>query len=102
MREFSIQNAVAMAKLLESRGLMTPKESGDFSVALNEIRDSVKKIFDDYLPRLVQELSFEHAGAADTVQDIREECSHIHYHVKDCKLPIEQDPWREILPKVEK
>jgi hypothetical protein len=99
MREFTIQDASALARLLTSRGIMAEEEAGAFSVALNEIRDSATEIFEKYLPKLSEELTSNSDNVADIIFDIREECSHIHYHVKACKLSIDLDPWREILPK---
>ena len=98
MREFTIQDAGALAELLKSRGVMTEGEAGDFSAGLNEIRDSAAEIFEVLLLKLMHELETGSTDATDTVSAIREECSHIHYHVKDCKLPPDKDPWREILP----
>lgn len=99
MREFTIQDAGALAELLKSRGLMTEGDAGDFSVGLNEIRDSAAEIFEVLLLKRIHELETGSADASDTVSAIREECSPIHYHVNDSKLPPDQGPWREILPK---
>lgn len=99
MREFTIHEAMALAQLLNVGGVMPEQEAGALSSALNEIRNSASEIFDEYLPRLIEELEHKSDNAAETPYDVREACSHIHYQVKDCKLPADRDPWREIIPK---
>lgn len=99
MREFTIQDAGALAGSLKSRGVMAEAKAGELSVGLNEIRDSADETFQVLLSKLIHELETGSSVAADTVSAIRQERSHIHYQVKDCKLPPDQDPWREVLPK---
>jgi hypothetical protein len=97
MREFSIKDSTALLKLLEANGVMKGEPAGCFTVALAEMRESTEKIFDVLLPKLCSQLESKSGDIEDTIWDIREECSHINYHVKDAKLPADVDPWTPIL-----
>jgi hypothetical protein len=97
VRDFSIKDATTLFKLLEANGIMKGEPAGEFTMALAEIRESVGKIFDVQLPRLCNQLESKSGDVEDTIRDIREECSHINYHVKEAKLPADADPWIHIL-----
>ena len=66
---------------------MTEDQADVFTHALLDIRESAVEIYDEYLPKLQQQLETNTGDIADTIWDIREACRHIDYHLKDAKLP---------------
>jgi hypothetical protein len=97
VRDFSIKDAIILSKLLEANDIMKGERAGEFTTALAEIRESAGEIFDVQLPKLCNQLESKSGDTEDTIRDIREECSHINYHVKEAKLPADVDPWTQIL-----
>ncbi|MGA9542271.1 MAG: hypothetical protein WBQ85_01795 [Candidatus Sulfotelmatobacter sp.] len=87
MREFTIKDRTALIELLKVRKVMTEDQADAFTLALLDIRESAIEIYDQYLPKLQQELESNTGDVADTIWDIREACRHIDYHLKDAKLP---------------
>ena len=78
-----------MIDLLKARGIMTEDQADTFTHALLDIRESTVEIYDDYLPKLRQQLETGTGDVQDTIWDIREACRHIDYHLKDAKLPTD-------------
>ena len=66
---------------------MSVDQADVFTHALLDIRESAVEIYDDYLPKLQQQLETNTGDVHDTICDIREACRHIDYHLKDAKLP---------------
>jgi hypothetical protein len=87
MRDFTIKDREALIELLKARRVMTEDQADVFTHALLDIRESAVEIYDEYLPKLQQQLETNTGDIADTIWDIREACRHIDYHLKDAKLP---------------
>jgi hypothetical protein len=87
MRDFTLKDREALIELLKARGVMSEDQADHFTHALLDIRESAVEIYDDYLPKLQQQLETDTGDAQDTIWDIREACRHIDYHLKDAKLP---------------
>ena len=87
MRDFTIKDREALINLLKVRKVMTEDQADVFTLALLDIRESAVEIYDEYLPRLQQQLETNTGDVEDTIWDIREACRHIDYHLKDAKLP---------------
>ena len=86
MRDFTIKDREALINLLTVRNIMTEAQADTFTHALLDIRESAIEIYEEYLPKLQQQLENNTGDIADTVWDIREACRHIDYHLKDAKL----------------
>ena len=57
------------------------------ALALNDVAESMDKVYGQFLPRLLESLSENNRDdAQDALWDIREEFRHIDYHVHDAKL----------------
>jgi len=76
-----------LIELLKARKVMTDDQADVFTLALLDIRESAIEIYDEYLPKLQQQLETNTGDVGDTIWDIREACRHIDYHLKDAKLP---------------
>jgi len=87
MRDFTIKDRVALIELLKARRVMTEDQADIFTHALLDIRESALEIYDEYLPKLQQQLETNAGDIEDTIWEIREACRHIDYHLKDAKLP---------------
>jgi hypothetical protein len=87
MRDFTIKDRAALIELLKARRVMTEDEADHFTHALLDIRESAVEIYDEYLPKLQQQLETNTGDIEDTIWDIREACRHIDYHLKDARLP---------------
>ena len=87
MREFTLKDREALIELLKARMVMTEDQADTFTHALLDIRESAIEIYDEYLPKLQQQLETNTGDVEDTIWDIREACRHIDYHLKDAKLP---------------
>jgi hypothetical protein len=87
MRDFTIKDRAALIELLKARRVMTEGQADVFTHALLDIRESAIEIYDEYLPKLQQQLETNTGDVEDTIWDIREACRHIDYHLKDAKLP---------------
>jgi len=87
MRDFTINDREDLINLLKVRKVMTEEQADVFTLALLDIRESAVEIYDEYLPRLQQQLETNMGDVEDTIWDIREACRHIDYHLKDAKLP---------------
>jgi hypothetical protein len=87
MRDFTIKDRVALIELLKARRVMTEDQADIFTHALLDIRESAIEIYDEYLPKLQQQLETNAGDIEDTIWEIREACRHIDYHLKDAKLP---------------
>jgi hypothetical protein len=87
MRDFTIKDREALISLLKVRKVMTEEQADIFTLALVDIRESAVEIYDEYLPRLLEQLETNTGDVGDTIWDIREACRHIDYHLKDAKLP---------------
>jgi hypothetical protein len=87
MRDFTIKDRERLIELLKARKVMTEDQADHFTHALLDIRESTVEIFDEYLPKLQQQLETNAGDVEDTIWDIREACRHIDYHLKDAKLP---------------
>ncbi len=87
MRDFTIKDRAALIELLKARKVMTEDQADVFTHALLDIRESAIEIYDQYLPKLQQQLETNTGDIEDTIWDIREGCRHIDYHLKDAKLP---------------
>lgn len=68
---------------------MSDETADTFTHALQDIRESMLEIYDQYLPKLTEQLdaNVETGDLESTIWDIREACRHIDYHLKDAKLP---------------
>jgi hypothetical protein len=86
MRDFTIKDRAALIELLKVRKVMTEDQADVFTLALLDIRESAIEIYDEYLPRLHQQLETNTGDIEDTIGDIREACRHVDYHLKDAKL----------------
>jgi hypothetical protein len=86
MRDFTIKDREVLIELLKARRVMTEDQADVFTHALSDIRESVVEIYDEYLPKLQQQLESNTGDIEDTIWDIREACRHIDYHLKDAKL----------------
>jgi hypothetical protein len=87
MRDFTIKDRAALIELLKARRVITEDQADVFTHALLDIRESAIEIYDEYLPKLQQQLETNTGDVEDTIWDIREACRHIDYHLKDAKLP---------------
>jgi hypothetical protein len=87
MRDFSTKDRQALIEMLKARKIMTEKQADTFTHALLDIRESAIEIYNEYLPKLQQQLETNTGDIEDTIWDIREACRHIDYHLKDAKLP---------------
>ena len=87
MRDFTIKDRAALIELLKARRVMTEDQADVFTHALLDIRESAIEIYDEYLPKLQQQLETNTGDVEDTIWDILEACRHIDYHLKDAKLP---------------
>jgi len=87
MRDFTLKDRAALIELLKARGVMTETQADVFTHALLDIRESAIEIYDQYLPKLQQQLETNTGDIQDTIWDIGEACRHIDYHLKDAKLP---------------
>ena len=87
MRDFTIKDRAALIELLKARKVMTDDQADVFTLALLDIRESAIEIYDEYLPKLQQQLETNTGDVGDAIWDIREACRHIDYHLKDAKLP---------------
>jgi len=87
MRDFTIKDRATLIELLKTRRVMTEDQADVFTLALLDIRESAFEIYDQYLPKLQQQLETNTGDVKDTIWDIREACRHIDYHLKDAKLP---------------
>ena len=87
MRDFTIKDRQALIELLKARKVMTEDQADTFTHALLDIRESAIEIYNEYLPKLQQQLETNTGDIEDTIWDIREACRHIDYHLKDAKLP---------------
>jgi hypothetical protein len=87
MRDFTIKDRAELIELLKARKVMTEDQADIFTHALLDIRESAIEIYDEYLPKLQQQLETNTGDIEDTIWDIREACRHIDYHLKDAKLP---------------
>jgi len=76
-----------LIELLKARKVMTEDQADTFTHALLDIRESAIEIYNEYLPKLQQQLETNTGDIEDTIWDIREACRHIDYHLKDAKLP---------------
>ena len=86
MRTFTLKDREALIELLIARRIMIEDQADHFTHALLDIRESAIEIYDDYLPKLQQQLETNAGDVQDTIWDIREACRHIDYHLKDAKL----------------
>ena len=66
---------------------MQEEEASAFTHALLDIRESTIEIYDDYIPKLINQLKSGNGDIEDTIIDIRVACRHIDYHLHDAKLP---------------
>ena len=89
MQAFTIQDRERLVQLLVARGIMSDEVADTFTHALLDINESTFEIYDQYLPRLVEQLNANVSTdeLKDTIWDIREACRHIDYQLKDAKLP---------------
>ena len=86
MRDFTLKDREALIELLKARGVMSEDQVDTFMHALLDIRESAVEIYDDYLPKLRQQLESDTVDVQETIWDIREACRHIDYHLRDAKL----------------
>jgi hypothetical protein len=86
MRDFTIKDRAALIELLKARRVMTEDQADVFTLALLDIRESAIEIYDQYLPKLQQQLETNAGDVEDAIWDTREACRHIDYHLKDAKL----------------
>ena len=86
MRDFTINDRQALIELLKARRVMTEDQADIFTHALLDVRESAIEIYDEYVPKLQQQLETNTGDIEDTIGDIREACRHIDYHLKDAKL----------------
>ncbi len=99
MLEFTVKDRQKLITLLLARNLMPEKKADEFTDSLLDIRTSAAEIYDEHIPKLMKQLE-SNADAdeiKDTLWDIQEAGSHIHFHVKSVKLPHNVDPWTPIL-----
>jgi len=87
MNAFGIRDFNELCELLTRKNVMGASEAETFALAMMDIRESAAEIYDEYLPKLIQQLRSDTGNVADTIWDIREACRHIDYHLKDAKLP---------------
>jgi hypothetical protein len=87
MRDFTIKDRAGLIERLKARKVMTEDQADAFTLALLDIRESAIEIYDEYLPKLQQQLEANTGDVEDTIWEIREACRHIDYHLKDAKLP---------------
>jgi hypothetical protein len=87
MQDFTIRDFKALCDLLTEKKIMPRAEAEAFAHAMTDIRESAMEIYDEYLPRLMEQLRTGNGDVEDTIWDIREACRHIDYHLKDAKLP---------------
>ena len=86
MRDFTLKDREALIELLKAQGVMSEDQVDTFMHALLDIRESAVEIYDDYLPKLRQQLESDTVDVQETIWDIREACRHIDYHLRDAKL----------------
>jgi len=57
MRDFTLKDREVLIELLKARGIMSEDQADHFTHALVDIRESAIEIYDDYLPKLQQQLA---------------------------------------------
>jgi hypothetical protein len=87
MRDFTAQDFNELCELLIQKKVMSSADTEAFALAMTDIRTSAAEIYDEFLPKLMEQLRNDTGDVEDTIWDIREACRHIDYHLKDARLP---------------
>jgi hypothetical protein len=87
MKSFSLEEFKELCELLTQRKVTWSRDAETFALAMTDIRQSAAEIYNEFLPKLMEQLRTDTSDVDDTISDIREACRHIDYHLKDAKLP---------------
>jgi hypothetical protein len=91
MKEFSTEAANQLFELLRTEGKFSEDRSGAIADGLAGIYESVKKLFDEQIPALVEQLKTQEVQGNASLDDIRETCWQIHNHLANSQLiPVER------------
>jgi len=69
---------------LKNDRIFTKEKLDSFVHSLADIKESIDKIYNDYVPKLLENKLPEELE--EIIWDIREEFRHIDYHIKDADL----------------
>ena len=85
-QKFRSVQADKLFELIKSHGLLGPEEAEAFIHALNDISESIERIYCELVPNMLNSSIAKDDDLKDKLWDVREEFRHIEYHLKDAKL----------------
>lgn len=84
--DFSPTKSLELFETLKSRNILPEAEAEAAAYGLQEIAESMAKVYCDLIPRILNNPNATTDVIRDLYWDIREEFRHIDYHIRDGKL----------------
>lgn len=84
--EFNAAKAQQLFEMLKSRGVLPEAEAEAVAYALLDIAGSMRRVYLEVIPAILDKPGASLDQLKDRVWDIREEFHHIAYHTRDGKL----------------
>ncbi len=84
--EFNAAKAQQLFEMLKSRGVLPEAEAEAVAYALLDIAGSMRRVYLEVIPAILDKPGASLDQLKDRVWDIREEFRHIAYHTRDGKL----------------
>jgi len=85
LRDFSKSGHEKLFACLAGNKRLTPEETESLVYALKDISESIIKVYEEIIPRLINEESNEDM-IKSVLWSLREEFRHIEYHIRDGNL----------------